>query len=801
MSTRELFAKYLILAAVFFGSCRGLRGQDVLRVTGSLQTGAFPLVASGSGSALVVDPSDAQTVQIAATALAGDIRLVTGIEPAIEHRMNGRPAVIIGTIGKSMLIDRLVREGRIAASEILGKWEAYGIAVVRLPRVPGMPKEALVIYGSDPRGTVYGIFELSRRMGVSPWVWWADVTPTRRSALYVSGADLICHGPSVQYRGIFINDEDWGLRPWAAKCIDTTLGNIGPKTYARVFELLLRLHANMIWPAMHPGTTPFFEVQGNAEMAKKYGIIVGTSHAEPMLCNNVGEWHKATMGDFNYVTNRDSIYNYWKRKVIQTAGNSNIYTLGIRGVHDSKMEGASTLPEEAAVLSRVFADQRGLLKEYVNPDITKVPQVFIPYKEVQPIYDYGVKVPDDVTLVWCDDNYGYIRHFPNAKEQQRPGGNGIYYHVSYWGAPHDYIWLGMTQPALLCEQMGLAYKQGARKIWVLNVGDIKPSEYLMNLFLDLAWDIDAIKNVPGHLSHWLTAQFGDGISREIAPVLSEHYRLAHIRRPELMGNTRTYEKGHDIICDLPWSEKEIRERLSEYDSLSDVVEKVYAQMPADRKAAYFELIKYPVQAAAQMNRKLLYAQLARHGKTAWEQSEIAFDSIVVLTRDYNSLMDGKWKGMMDDKPRNLPVFGKVKHDTSTSAPVLNTSAPPAYVFTGNVFNGLGYSGKAVDLPGDSSLSFRFKTLHADSVLIEVCLLPTHPVSGSTLRFSLSLDRGPADTCNYETRESSEEWKENVLRNQAIRRFAFALSVEGSHVISLSALDEGVVVDEVKVYPK
>ncbi|HWB94772.1 MAG TPA: glycosyl hydrolase 115 family protein [Puia sp.] len=787
------------LVNILFLCSTSLLAQDAFRVTGNVRAGAFPLVIPGSGAPLVVDSTDAETVQMATKALAGDIRLVTGTEPAIIHNLDDKPAVIIGTIGRSKWIDRLVRQRKITVTNIRGRWEAFGIAIIA-GAGGHRPKKSLVIYGSDPRGTVYGIFELSRKIGVSPWVWWADVTPATQKALYVSGKDLICPGPSVKYRGIFINDEDWGLRPWAAKTFDPAFGNIGPKTYARVYELLLRLRANTIWPAMHPGTTPFFEVEGNAETAKKYGIIIGTSHAEPMLCNNVGEWHKAAMGDFNYVTNRDSVYNYWKRKVIRTAGNPNIYTLGIRGIHDGKMEGASTLPEEAAVLSRVFDDQRGLLKKYVDSDITKVPQVFIPYKEVLPIYDYGVKVPDDVTLMWCDDNYGYIRHFPNAGERQRPGGNGIYYHISYWGAPHDYIWLGMTQPALVYQQMNMAYTQGARRIWILNVGDIKPSEYLVTLFLDMAWDIRAVKNVPEHLRRWLTAQFGDGVANELSPLLAEHYRLAHIRRPELMGNTRVYEKGHDTICDLPWSEKYIRRRLKAYDSLSEKVEKVYSKIANDKKAAYFELIEYPVQAAAEMNRKLLYAQLARHGREDWKQSDRAFDSIVALTGEYNSVNDGKWKGIMDDKPRNLPVFNRVKHDTAAAQ--WPPDHAPLYSFTGRgpgVIAGLGYEDKAIYIPEDSSLSFRFDTLPTDSVLVEVCLLPTHAVSGPTLRFSISLDQRPADTANYETKESSEEWKENVLRNQAIRRFVFPAARKQSHHIVIKALDQGVVVDQVKVY--
>ena len=298
-----------------------------------------------------------------------------------------------------------------------------------------------------------------------------------------------------------------------------------------------------------------------------------------------------------------------------------LYTLGMRGVHDGKMQGAKTVEEQKAVLDRVLADQRGLIEKYVNKDVTQVPQVFIPYKEVLDIYNAGLQVPDDVTLMWCDDNYGYIRHFPTAEERARKGGNGIYYHVSYWGRQHDHLWLSTMSPSLIYQQMEQAYDQGMQKIWILNVGDIKPAEYQIELFMDMAWNLEAVaqEGVTAHLKHWLERELGTSPAKELLPVMQEYYRLAHIRKPEFMGNTREEEKdpAYRIVKDLPWSEEFINERLSSYDRLSETVEKVTFRIPADRQSAYFELVKYPVQAAAQMNRKLLFAQLARHGKADW----------------------------------------------------------------------------------------------------------------------------------------------------------------------------------------
>ncbi|MGH7239075.1 MAG: glycosyl hydrolase 115 family protein, partial [Candidatus Saccharimonadales bacterium] len=278
--------------------------------------------------------------------------------------------------------------------DIKDKWEHFFIRVLDNASHPS--KNILLIVGSDARGAAYGVFTLSRIIGVSPWKWWADVTPPKKEKLIIDKRIDIEEGPSVKYRGIFLNDEDWGLRPWASKTFEPELGNIGPKTYARVFELLLRLKANTIWPAMHPGTTPFFEVKGNESVARKYDIVIGTAHNEPMTRDNAVEWHRRPMGKFNYVTNRDSVYNYWKKRVVRVAKDDIIYTVGMRGTGDSRMEGVTTLSQETAVLAKVFKDQRELLRKYVNPDVQKVPQVFIPYKEVLPVYDHGLQVPDDV---------------------------------------------------------------------------------------------------------------------------------------------------------------------------------------------------------------------------------------------------------------------------------------------------------------------------------------------------------------------------------------------------------------------
>lgn len=712
--------------------------------------------------------------------LGRDIRTVLSATTELNDKVG---AIVVGTVGQSNLIN----ETGIDLSALKNKKQAFLLTVSQDGK--------LVVAGSDSHGTAYGILEISRLLGVSPWEWWADVTPEKRETFRLSSKFRELQSPSVEYRGIFINDEDWGLMPWGNQTYEPSdvKGEIGPRTNERIFELLLRLRANTYWPAMHECTLPFFLTKGNREMAKKYGIFVGASHCEPMACNAAGEWSRRGKGVYDYVNNSPAVYKFWEDRVKEVAGQEILYTLGMRGVHDGKMQGAKTVEEQKAVLDRVPADQRGLLEKYVNKEVTQVPQVFIPYKEVLDIYHAGLQVPEDVTLMWCDDNYGYIRHFPTAVERARKGGNGVYYHVSYWGRPHDYLWLGTMSPSLIYQQMKLAYDQGIQKMWILNVGDIKPAEYQIELFMDMAWNLDKVSSegVTVHLKHWLERELGTSCAKAVLPVMQEHYRLAHIRKPEFMGNTREEENNpiYRVVKDLPWSEREINERLNAYDELSETVEKAASKVPVDRQSAYFELVKYPVQAAAQMNRKLLYAQLARHDKVDWEKSDAAYDSIAALTQHYNSLENGKWNRMMDFKPRKLPVFNRVERKAAAAPMIADRKAAcqwnGADAKKGNavVCEGLGYEGKAAEIRKGDALTFYFGNLKTDLLEVDIRLLPNHPVQGDKLRISVSLDGAEPEVIAYETEGRSEEWKENVLRNQAIRKIV--LPVSGKNHINLS----------------
>lgn len=754
---------------------------------------------SGQSVTVACDNTEEKVVQTALQLFARDYETAFSAPATISVNHGG---IIVGTVDKSPLIAAT----GVDISDLKSKNQAFLISV--------LPGGRLLVAGSDSHGTAYGIMELSRLIGVSPWEWWADVTPEKKEAFHLAADYKMVQSPSVEYRGIFINDEDWGLMPWSSLNYEPWYkpGRIGPQTNERIFELLLRLRANTYWPAMHECSVPFFLTPGNREAAEKFGIYIGGSHCEPMACSTAGEWSRRGKGDYDYVKNSSSVCHFWEERLKEVSGQEILYTVGMRGVHDGQMQGAKTVEEQKAVLERVLKDQRDLLRKYVNKDVEAIPQVFIPYKEVLDIYRAGLEVPEDVTLMWCDDNYGYIKHFPTEVERTRKGGNGVYYHVSYWGRPHDYLWLGTFSPALLYQQMKEAYDCGIQKIWILNVGDIKPIEYQTELFLDMAWNIDQVieEGVSGHLCNFLKREFGEAIGEDLLPVMMEHYRLSYIRKPEFMGNTREEEyhtNAYRIVKDMPWSRSYINKRLEDYQVISDKVEKLASRIQQDRQDAYFQLIKYPVQATAEMNKKMLYAQFARHGEMNWNKSDVAYDSIASLTRIYNIGIrnNGKWHRMMDHQPRRLPVFEPVDR-SSVETPMLEDS-PGLYKWNGAEYSagdavsceGLGYEEKAVMLEKNKELSFDFGECPGDSVEVEIRLLPNHPIHGGQLRFSVSIDKKNAQTVSYETQGRSEEWKENVLRNQAIRRVVLPVKKRKNHNLTIKALDEGVVIDQIEMY--
>jgi hypothetical protein len=530
---------------------------------------------------------DDRTMTIAGQLLARDLTALAGRAPTVSADLSAcrRICVVFGRYD-SDLVRKVASEASVDLSALKDQWERYARVAVRSKRHPRTTY--LLIAGSDARGSVWGVIDLTREMGVSPWEWWADVAPRRVKRLAVAGDRRLSDAPSVQYRGIFLNDEDWGLQPWAAKTYEPEIGDIGPKTYARIFELMWRLKANTIWPAMHDSTKPFYQIPGNAETARDYGIVVGTSHAEPMMRNNVREWDDKKRGEFNYFTNRNALTEYWRERAEEVKGFENLYTIGLRGKHDSGMEGAKSPEQARAAMEDVIAIQRDLLSKSQGRPADQVPQVVTLYKEVLDVYATGLKVPDDVTLVWPEDNYGYIHQLSNAEERKRSGGSGIYYHLSYWGRPHDYLWLGTTHPALIREQMDRAWSLDARKIWIFNVGDIKPAEYLTEYALGLAFDHKALAQSPrDHLRGWAARQFGRTSADEIADIMTEYYDLAFERRPEFMGFGQVEPIQPNRISDyVRTGGEEAERRLDRYAAIVRRAEALAASMPADRADAF-----------------------------------------------------------------------------------------------------------------------------------------------------------------------------------------------------------------------
>ena len=830
MLARTFGLVFAVLAAVLCGPAVAASERDGPRpLVSASVVGGFPLVVDGHAAAIVSDPADAPVVAHAATDLSADIAAVTGVRPSVEAAAEpvGKTLVVIGTLGKNRLIDRMVAARKLDVGRLSGAWESFLIATVEGP-LPGIER-ALVIVGSDRRGAAFGAYELSEAMGVSPWTWWADVKPRRRDALVVAPETRRFGPPSVRYRGLFINDEDWGLTPWAAQTFEPGKGNIGPKTYAQVFRLLLRLKANTLWPAMHKVSAPFNSDPENARLADEYAIVMGSSHAEPMQRNNVGEW-KQDPARFNYAANPDGVRAYWEERVRSNARYGNLWTLGMRGIHDSGIVGAETPAGKVALLDRIIADQRALLRDNVNPDLKRVPQVFTPYKEVLDLYRGGLKVPDDVTIVWPDDNFGYIRQFPNDAERARSGGTGVYYHLSYLGAPLSYLWLSTTPPALVQEEMTRAYDLGARRLWIANVGDIKPAEIDISLFMEMAWDIDRWRgrSQRAYLDDWAGRTFGQERGAGVGAVLDEHYRLNFERRPE---HLQWWLPGRKPRASR-LSATETAERLRRFNILVDATGQVGASMPTDLSDAFFELVDYPVRAAAAANRRFFgaerYAALIdskpESARDFAKMAVAADEEIKALTARFNNdVAGGKWRHLMAEEPADnqwpgfrasrlsLPVAGLLG-PAGAASPVAPTKPPPpsddiveAEAFTANqgwrLVEGLGRGGGAMFAQGEGArLTYRFKVADAGERRLELGLLPLYGRNGDgALRLEVSIDGAPPKAFDIARETGSPAWAQGVLDNLLRVEVADAMT-PGIHDLVIVARGTDLAIDHLRLLP-
>lgn len=778
----------------------------------------FALYDKGKVATIYVDAGEPVAVRKAVSLFADDVERVTGLRPMLTSKET-EAQVIIGTLGCDF-VDRLVKCGKIDVSAISGGWEQF------LIKTDG---NRLFVVGSDRRGTAYGLFTLSEKMGVSPWYWWADVPVERRSSLYVT-ADYVSKSPSVKYRGIFINDEDWGLKPWAATNYEKDLGDIGPRTYARVCELLLRLKANMLAPAMHSCTGAFYSHPDSKVVCDSFGIIVTTSHCEPLLLNNAAEseWKQERDGDWNYKTNRETILKKWDERLAEASQYENIYTVAMRGVHDAGLRGNLPMAERVPLIDTVIHDQRQLLQRHIGRKAADIPQIFVPYKETMDIYENGLRVPDDITLVWVDDNYGYLKRVSNLEERQRSGRAGVYYHLSYLGAPHDYLWLNTTPPVLMYEELKKAYDTGADRYWLLNVGDIKPMELGIQTFMDMAWNIHAfdIGSANRHQAAMLASLFGKEHEQTFVSVLNDYYRLAWSRKPEFMGFEYEWDdKEHTGLKPTDFSFQnygDAQQRLADYQRLSDAVESLSASVRGDGRPwasdAFYQLLQFSVQGACQMNRKFLMAQLnqdmaaqERRAEANWaaRQMEQAYDSIDALNRRYNELLGGKWHGMMAlstgftnttlyykkpevrrfDGINEQPVDLTPKHESLQGCYVLNLSNYVSKSSDARLVSGIGYDWQVMQL---GQATYSFPAVDRDTVEVTIYTVPFWPLyAGKSTAVSIVVDDAQQQVFENKFAEYSRTWKDQVMRNGAVCRLRFAVDKsKTSHTISFTAKDSG-----------
>jgi len=812
--------------------------------------GAFPIVSNGQATALYVDKADHAVVQKTALMLQNDIEMVTGKKPAIIHTLpaGAENLVIIGSLDASPLMKKLTDEKKIDTARLQGKWEAYRVQVIT-SAANGI-KKALVIAGSDRRGTAYGMLELSKQMGVSPWYWWADVPVTKKPALYFKAGSILSDAPRVKYRGIFINDEAPALSGWSKE----KFGGFNHKFYEHVFELILRMKGNYLWPAMW-GSAFNADDTLNPVLADEYAIVMGTSHHEPMVRAH-DEWRRFGSGKWNYDSNETRLKEFWRSGIKRMGTRENIVTLGMRGDGDEPM----TTGTATALLERIVKDQREIIREVTNNDPSRIPQVWALYKEVQDYYDKGMRVPEDVTLLLCDDNWGNIRKLPKRNEKQHSGGYGIYYHFDYVGGPRNYKWINTNQIERTWEQMHLARQYGADRIWIVNVGDIKPMELPTQFFLDYAWNPEAwpAERLPEYYKQWCAQQFGKANAARIAEIMALYTKYNSRRKPELLSpetySLQNYNEADRIVA--------------EYNLLLSKAESIQRSLPATYKDAYYQLVLHPVMASANLNE--LYVTVAKnrhyfkqnHPETNLlaDKAKALYVKDSLITRYYNdTLSNGKWSHMMDQthigytswqQPATnvmpavqyLPAgqataraLTQANADVLTRTKVKSASAKQGakpfqfreqdgYVsieaahftkavagapFKWQVIPNLGRTLSAVTLmpvnadaqtPVSNGPRLEYQVTLKDTgrVKVHVYLSPTLNFHNEGLRYAISIDDEKPQVVNMHEGVIDRLWNRWVADNIIQKTTELSINKAGSHTLKLWAVDAGVVLQKIVI---
>ena len=622
----------------------------------------FPICSEEKTTPIIISAEDYHGIELVTKLFQDDIQKVTGKLPElyIDKLPEAKEIIIVGSIDKNPIIKTLIDNGTLIVNDINGKWETYIIEVVENP-FPEVER-ALVIGGSDKRGTIFGMFDVSAEIGVSPWYYWADVPIKTKDKVFVKPGRYSKGEPKVKYRGIFINDEAPALSGWAHE----NFGGFNHKFYDHVFELILRLHGNFLWPAMW-GRSIYDDDSLSAPLADEYGVVLGTSHHEPLSRAHV-EWNRYGKGPWNYEKNPEELRKFWREGIERMGSNESLITVGMRGDGDEAMTEGTAIE----LLSRIVKDQRKIIEEVTGQPAEKTPQVWALYKEVQDYYDKGMQVPEDVTLLLCDDNWGNVRVLPKPEDRDRKGGFGIYYHFDYVGGPVSYRWLNVTQIERVWEQMNLSYQYGAKRLWIVNVGDIKPMEFPISFFLDFAWNPECFhaEQLPDYYTSWAAQQFGEKYAKEIGEMIMKYTKYNSRRNPEMLqpftySLTDYYEA--DCIVDS-------------YNELAKKAKDLYNNLEEEYKDAFYQLVLFPIEACANLNemyvatgKNWLYGKQGRASTNKYaDKVKELFNKDAELAEVYHKeLAGGKWNHMMsqthigytswDNPPRNImPKVEKVK---------------------------------------------------------------------------------------------------------------------------------------------
>ncbi len=783
--------------------------------------GALSLLVPGRMATVVVDAGDEPGVARAASDLVADLKAVGGGEVRLAHNVSGGATVIAGTLGHSAVIDALVKAGKLDVSGLAGQWEGYVEQVVDNP-VPGVAR-ALVIAGSDRRGTIFGLYDISAKAGVSPWTWWADVPAQAHPTLYLTAGRVADH-PVVKYRGIFINDEEPGFGNWAR----TKFGGVNHLAYEKVFNLLLRSKANFIWPAMW-GKSLWEDDPASAPLAQEMGVLLGTSHHEPMQ-RAQADWKREGTGPWDYTKNAPALRAFWRKGIERRGKAEDPVTIGMRGDGDEPMtEGTAT-----DLLERIVRDQRQIIADVTRRPAAETPQVWALYKEVQDYYDKGMRVPDDVTLLFADDNWGNIRRLPPIGER-RAGGAGVYYHFDYVGGPRNYKWLDTNAIPRVWQQMRMADDYGADRLWIVNVGDLKPMEYPIGFFLDMAWNPKrmGLAAMQAYPAKWATAQFGGAHGAEIGALLTRYGQLASRRKPELIDAT-TY--GY---ADGEWARV-----LGEWNALDAQARRVGATLPANLRDAYYELVLHRVEAmtnlhrlyeAVAANRAAAQAGDAAKAKRFADAARGYFTQDAAIRRRYEvDTAGGKWTSMMaqthigytgwqqpdaDVMPALATVEKPLPLPPVTPKPLLRIAADAGRAVDGRGIRwqrvaGLTAEGTAmvatptsapvIERPGGDSphIAYDVNWTNAGPVTLGVVAAPGLDVrGGGKHRIAVSVDDGAPIMLNLMEGETEETWGRSVIENRRVASTMLPALSAGKHRVTLWLVDPEVVVQGVTLSPR